>query len=107
MSIPPPVMHVNPHAEQNCHAALSEGMGMYEKMDEFQDKFLEMQKELRAIRGQDLFGKEAADLCLVPNVKIPHKFKVPTVIPQNLPSSFSPGFCFIALHNHTSFISYS
>ena len=78
MSIPPPVMHVNPHAEQNCHAALSEGMGVYERMDEVQDKFLEMQKELRAIRGQDLFGKEAADLCLVPNVKIPHKFKVPS-----------------------------
>ena len=47
-------------------------------MDEFQDKFLEMKNELRAILGQDLFGKEAADLCLVPNVKIPHKFKVPT-----------------------------
>src|SRR4051812_26158193 len=36
-----------------------------------------MQKELKTLRGQDLFGKNAADLCLVPNVKIPHKFKVP------------------------------
>ena len=36
-----------------------------------------MQKELQAIRGQDLFGKDAAGLCLVPNVQIPHKFKVP------------------------------
>ena len=35
-----------------------------------------MQKELQAIRGQELFGKDAADLCLVPNVQIPHKFKV-------------------------------
>lgn len=24
-----------------------------------------------------MFGKNAHDLCLVPNVKIPHKFKVP------------------------------
>ena len=46
MSIPPPIMHVNPHAEQNCHAALSKGMGVYERMNEFQDKFMEMQKEL-------------------------------------------------------------
>ena len=52
-------------------------MGVYERMEEFQDQFLEMQKELRVIHGQDLFGKEAADLCLVLNVKIPHKFKVP------------------------------
>src|SRR3954468_21552361 len=35
------------------------------------------QKELKTLRGQDLLGKNAADLCLVPNVKIPHKFKVP------------------------------
>ena len=48
------------------------------RMDEFQDKFLEMQKELRDIHRQDLFGKEATDLCLVPNIKIPHKFKVPS-----------------------------
>ena len=78
MFVPPPVMHTTPHTGQSFHATPSEGMGVYERMDEFQDQFLEIQKELRAIRGQDLFGKEAADLCLVPNVKIPHKFKVPS-----------------------------
>ena len=36
-----------------------------------------MQKEIQALRGKDLFGKNSHDLCLVPNVKIPHKFKVP------------------------------
>lgn len=35
-----------------------------------------MQKEIQALRGKDLFEKTAHDLCLVPNVKIPHKFKV-------------------------------
>lgn len=35
-----------------------------------------MQKEFQALRGKDLFGRNAHDLCLVPNVKIPHKFKV-------------------------------
>lgn len=36
-----------------------------------------MQKEMRVLRGKDLFGKDVVKLCLVPNVKIPHKFKVP------------------------------
>ena len=29
------------------------------------------------MRGKDLFGKSVAELCLVPNMKIPVKFKVP------------------------------
>lgn len=45
-------------------------------MDEFQDQFVEMQKEIKALGGKDLFGKNAHDLCLVSNVKIPAKFKV-------------------------------
>ncbi|XP_050896594.1 uncharacterized protein LOC127103370 [Lathyrus oleraceus] len=36
-----------------------------------------MQKEIQALRGKYLFGKNAHDLCLVSNVKIPTKFKVP------------------------------
>ncbi|XP_050920028.1 uncharacterized protein LOC127137625 [Lathyrus oleraceus] len=46
-------------------------------MDEFQDQFQDMQKKIQALRGKYLFGKNAHDLCLVPSVKIPHKFKVP------------------------------
>lgn len=46
-------------------------------MDEFQDQFQAMHKEIQALTGKDLFGKNAYDLCLVPNVKITHKFKVP------------------------------
>ncbi|KAI5414271.1 hypothetical protein KIW84_058416 [Lathyrus oleraceus] len=34
-------------------------------------------RELKTLRGKDLFGKSAAELCLVPGVKIPVKFKVP------------------------------
>jgi hypothetical protein len=45
-------------------------------MDEMKDQFLELRKELKTLRGKDLFGKSAAELCLVPNVKIPVKFKV-------------------------------
>jgi len=32
---------------------------------------------MRALRGKELFWKTAYDLCLVPDLQIPHKFKVP------------------------------
>src|ERR1044072_9159234 len=35
-----------------------------------------MQLEIKTIRGKELFGKNAQDLCLVPRVRIPAKFKV-------------------------------
>ncbi|KAI5429247.1 hypothetical protein KIW84_034025 [Lathyrus oleraceus] len=44
-------------------------------MDEMKDRFLELRKELKTLRGKDLFGKNAIELCLVPNVKILVKFK--------------------------------
>ncbi|XP_028208435.1 uncharacterized protein LOC114391656 [Glycine soja] len=46
-------------------------------MEELQERFDGMQREVEALRGRDLFGKDACELCLVPNVTIPHKFKVP------------------------------
>ena len=46
-------------------------------MDSFQDQFAELRREMKAMKGKELFGKNAHDLCLVPNVKIPVKFKVP------------------------------
>jgi hypothetical protein len=46
-------------------------------MDEMKNQFLELHKELKTLRGKDLFGKSTAELRLVPNVKIPVKFKVP------------------------------
>ena len=59
------------------HSEPSEVPYVYEKMDAMNDQFLELRKELKTLRGKDLFGKSAAELCLVPNVKIPIKFKVP------------------------------
>lgn len=77
MSMPPPVVYATPYQEDHIyHTAPSENVGVDEKLYEFQDQFLEMQKEIKALCGQDLFGKNASDLCLVPNVKIPLKFKV-------------------------------
>ena len=36
-----------------------------------------MQREMKALRGKELFGQNVNELCLVPNVKVPAKFKVP------------------------------
>lgn len=71
------VVHTTPYNEEPIfHTAPSEGVVMDEGIDEFQDQFSEMRKEIKPLRGKDLFVKNAYDLCLVPNVKISHKFKV-------------------------------
>ena len=98
--VPPLVVHTLPRVEDTIyHSESSEGPDVYEKMDEIKDQFLELQKELKTLRGKDLFGKSAAELCLVPNVKIPMKFKSMTLksireIPVHLAIlSCMPGKC--------------
>src|ERR1051325_232021 len=46
-------------------------------MENLQEQLLKMQLEIKTIRGKELFGKNAQDLCLVPRIRIPAKFKVP------------------------------
>ncbi|KAK2427997.1 hypothetical protein QL285_026540 [Trifolium repens] len=78
MTVSAPMVHTIPHENEYVyHAEPTESIGAYGRMDDFQDLFDEMQREIKALRGKDLFGKNAHDLCLVPNVKIPAKFKVP------------------------------
>jgi hypothetical protein len=78
LSVPPPIAHTLPRVEDTIyHYEPSEGPDVYEKMDEMKDQFLELCKELKTLRGKDLFVKSVVELCLVPNVKIPMKFKVP------------------------------
>ncbi|KAK2372738.1 hypothetical protein QL285_073841 [Trifolium repens] len=55
----------------------TESVEAFDRVDDLQDKYNEMQREMRALRGKELFGQNAHELCLVPNVVIPHKFKVP------------------------------
>ena len=77
LAVPPLVVHTLPRVDDTIyHSEPSEGPDVYEKMDAMNDQFLELRKELKTLRGKDLFGKSAAELCLVPNVKIPIKFKV-------------------------------
>ncbi|KAI5445089.1 hypothetical protein KIW84_013372 [Lathyrus oleraceus] len=78
MYVPPPIVHTLPRVEDTIYPSEpSEGPYVYEKMDEMKDQFLELCKELKTLRGKYMFGKSVAELCLVPNVKIPMKFKVP------------------------------
>src|SRR4030042_3222162 len=39
-----------------------------------------MRLEIKALRGKDVFGQEAHDLCLVPDVQLPYKFKAPVFV---------------------------
>jgi hypothetical protein len=78
LAMPPPVVHTIPGVDDTIyHSEPSEGSDVNEKMDAMNDQFLELRKELKTLRGKYLFGKSAAELCLVPGVKIPVKFKVP------------------------------
>ena len=56
LSVPPPVVHTLPRVEDTIyHFELSEGPDVYEKMDEMKDQFLELRKELKTLRGKNLF----------------------------------------------------
>ncbi|GAU50488.1 hypothetical protein TSUD_300290 [Trifolium subterraneum] len=75
MTIPASVAHTVPYVSEPVYHA--EDPETYGRMDNLQDQFDKMQLEIKALRGKDLFSKNAHDLCLVPNVRIPPKFKVP------------------------------
>ncbi|GAU50056.1 hypothetical protein TSUD_186910 [Trifolium subterraneum] len=55
----------------------AESVGGSDRVDDLQIKYDEIQREMRALRGKELFGQDAHELCLVPDVVVPHKFKVP------------------------------
>jgi hypothetical protein len=69
------VVHTIPQEEEPIFHSGS--VGAYDRVDDLQEKYDEMQREMRALCGKKVFGKTAYDLCLMPNVQIPHKFKVP------------------------------
>jgi len=66
------------HTTQQDHGPIyhSENVVAYDQIYELEEKLDKIQLELKALRGKDLFGKSAYDLCLVPNIVIPPKFKV-------------------------------
>jgi hypothetical protein len=78
MTLPTPVVHTAPHvSEPIYHEKPTENTGACNRADALQDQYEKMQLEIKALRGKNLFDKNVHDLCLVSNVKIPPKFKVP------------------------------
>jgi len=55
----------------------SGSVGAYDRVHDLQEKYDEMNREMQALRGKEILKKDVYDLCLVPNVQIPHKFKLP------------------------------
>jgi len=75
MTYSAPVIHIVPYDEEPIYH--SGNVEAYDRMNDLHEKYDEMQWETRVLRGKELFGKTAYDLCLVPDIQIPHKFKVP------------------------------
>jgi len=48
-----------------------------DRVEGLQDTIDEMKREMKAFHGKDAFGQNVHELCLVPNVVVPPKFKVP------------------------------
>lgn len=56
------------------HASRSERGGV-DEMDNVKEQCQTLEKRLRAIEGNDIFGAAAMDMCLVPDLVLPAKFK--------------------------------
>lgn len=53
MFVPPLVVPVTPYVKEPIfHTDQSESIGVYERMDKFQDQFQGIQKEIQALRGK-------------------------------------------------------
>lgn len=51
--------------------------GGAEEMDNVKEQYQTLEKRLRSIEGNDIFGAAAMDMCLVPDLVLPAKFKTP------------------------------
>jgi hypothetical protein len=63
--------------QENRQIYHSDSVDGFDRMDNLEEKYDAVQKEVKALRGKDLFGQNVHDLCLVPDVVIPPKFKTP------------------------------
>ena len=55
----------------------TESVEAFDRVEGLQYTIDEMKREMKALRGKDVFGQNVQELCLVPNVVKPPKFKVP------------------------------
>ncbi|XP_039686891.1 uncharacterized protein [Medicago truncatula] len=75
MTYSAPVIHTIPQTEEPIfHSGNAEA---YEEVSDLREKYDELRRDMKALREKGKFGKTAYDLCLVPSVQVPHKFKIP------------------------------
>ena len=70
-----PRVHTTPQYEEPIFH--SGNMGAYDRVDDLQERFEVVNREVQSLRGKETSKKDVYDLCLVPNVQVPHKFKLP------------------------------
>jgi len=74
MTYSAPVIHAVPQNEEPIfHLG---NMEVYNKVDDLHEKYERMNREMLALLRKEVSKKDVYDLCLVPNVQIPHKFKL-------------------------------
>lgn len=75
---PPPTVHTPFGYEDPQYmfdTPQSEGFGMGE-MEKIKEQCQTLERRLRDIEGNDVFGASAMDICLVPDLVLPPKFKM-------------------------------
>lgn len=55
----------------------SEAGSAADELEDVKEKYQTLEKRLRAMEGNDVFGAAAMDMCLVPDLVLPKKFKTP------------------------------
>ena len=55
----------------------TESVEAFDGVESLHDTIDEMKREMKALRGKDVFRQNVQELCLVPIVVVPPKFKVP------------------------------
>ena len=67
------------HTDQQGNEPIfhSDSVKASNRVEALQDTIDEMKREMKALRGKDAFGQNVYELCLVPNLVVPPKFKVP------------------------------
>jgi len=76
MTYSAPVIHTVPQNEEPIFH--SGNLEAYNRVDDIQEKYERMNREMQALE-KELSKNDVYDLCLVPNVQIPHKFKLPDI----------------------------
>ena len=76
----------NNQAYENVHEDEDYSDEQYPHTD---DKYKQLEDRLKTMKIQKVPGLDFGELGLISGVVIPHKFKVPIVVPQNFPSHFN------------------